>query len=111
MPFHDRLKLADLYPIHKKGDRNSAKNYRPVSVLPYVSKLFERVLKEQLQNRMDSLLSNRLCGYRKGYNAQHAIIAMTEKWRKSIDKKRFWGCNSYGFVKSLRLHKSRVAHL
>ena len=36
--FPDKLKLADIYPIHKKDDRNTAKNYRPVSVLPYVSK-------------------------------------------------------------------------
>ena len=60
--FPDKLKLADIYPIfkkddeNKKKDRNSAKNYRPVSVLPYVSKLYERILKEQIQ---DSIVSCR----------------------------------------------------
>ena len=40
---------------------------------------------------MDSILSDRLCGYRKGFNAQHALISMTEKWRKSMDKGGFAG--------------------
>ena len=46
--FSDKLKLADIHPIHKKESRNSAKNYRPVSVLPYASKLYERILKNRL---------------------------------------------------------------
>ena len=89
--FPDKLKLADIYPIHKKDDRNTAKNFRPVSVLPYVSKLYERILKEQIQSSIDSLLSAKLCGYRKGFSAQHALISMTEKWRKILDQKGFAG--------------------
>ena len=108
--FPDKLKLADIYPIfkrdddNKKKDRNSAKNYRPVSVLPYVSKLYERILKEQIQDSIDSFLSPNLCGYRKGFSAQHAIISMLEKWRKTMDQGGFAGAIlmdlSYGFDKS-----------
>ena len=89
--FPDKLKLADVFPIYKKDDRNTAKNYRPVSVLPYVSKLYERIMKEQIQISIDSLLSVNLCGYRKGFSAQHALISMTEKWRKIMDQKGFAG--------------------
>ena len=89
--FSDRLKFADINPIHKKESRNSAKNYRPVSVLPYASKLYERILKKQISNYIDSFLSDKLCGYRKGFNAQHALISMIEKWRKSMDKGGFAG--------------------
>ena len=92
--FPDKLKLADIYrvyPIHKKDDRNSAGNYRPVSVLPYASKLYERIIKEQTENNIDSFLSGNLCGYRKGFSVQHAIISMTEKWRKILDNKGFAG--------------------
>ena len=89
--YSDKLKIADLYPIHKKGSRNAAGNYRPVSVFPYMSKLFERNLKEQIGSGMEQFLSNKLCGYRKGFSAQHALIAMTEKWRKSLDKGGYAG--------------------
>jgi hypothetical protein len=40
---------------------------------------------------MNIFLSNKLCGYRKGFSAQHALITMIEKWRKSIDKGGFAG--------------------
>ena len=42
------LKLADITPIFNKGDSTQAKNYRPVSVLYYVSKVFERIILKQL---------------------------------------------------------------
>ena len=42
--FQSLLKLADVTPVFKKGDPTSVKNYRPVSVLPNVSKFFERIM-------------------------------------------------------------------
>ena len=42
--FPDELKLADITPIFKKEDATLEKNYRPVSVLPVVSKILERLL-------------------------------------------------------------------
>ena len=59
--------------------------------LPYVSKLYERIFKEQIQTNVDSFLSPYLCGYRKGFSAQHALISMIEKWKKSVDNKGFAG--------------------
>ena len=46
--FPDKLKVADVSPIFKKDDPQKSKNYRPVSVLPVVSKVFERVLHRQM---------------------------------------------------------------
>ena len=46
--FPKELKLADVTPIYKKDDPNTSKNYRPVSVLPVTSKIFERLLPKQL---------------------------------------------------------------
>ena len=43
--FPKKLKLADISPVHKKGDRSDKTNYRPVSILPTISKVFERLLK------------------------------------------------------------------
>ena len=48
--FPDRLKLADITPIFKKGDATIPDDYRPISVLPVVSKLFERIMQNQMYN-------------------------------------------------------------
>ena len=40
---------------------------------------------------MKGILSNKLCGYRKGFSTQHALMSMTEQWRKSLDSKGFAG--------------------
>ena len=89
--FPDDLKFADVYPVFKNGNRNDVEAFRPVSVLTYGSKIFERIIQKQLLEKMDPLLSKYLCGYRKGYNAQHALISMLEKWRKSLDTNGFAG--------------------
>ena len=46
--FPDELKFADVTPIFKKGDSTNVKNYRPVSVLPVISKVFERIMQKQI---------------------------------------------------------------
>ena len=89
--FPDTLKLADVNPVHKKGVRINPENYRPVSVLTSTSKVFERVLHDQINSKMKGILSSKLCGYRKGFGSQHALISMIEQRRKSLDKKGYAG--------------------
>ena len=89
--FPKNLKLANITPIFKKGDSNLTKNYRPISILPSVSKIFERLMQKQLVPYINSVLSPYLCGYRKGYNAQSALITLIEKWRCILDKKGYAG--------------------
>ena len=89
--FPDSLKFADVNPVHKKKERTNPENYRPVSVLSYTSKVFEQVMHEQINSKMSNHLSSKLCGYRKGFSSQHAIISMVEQWRKSLDNKGYAG--------------------
>ena len=84
--FPTKLKCADITPIFKGLESILEKNYRPVSILPVVSKIFERIMQKQINAYIDKHLSPFLCGYRKGYNAQYALTAMIEKWKKSLDK-------------------------
>ena len=51
--FPDKLKAAELTPIFKKNDDLDRENYRSVSVLPHVSKVFERIMHIQVENFMD----------------------------------------------------------
>ena len=61
-------------------------NYRPVSLLPVVSKIFERLMLKQIKPFIETFLSKWLCGYRKGYNSQYALVAMVERLKKCLDE-------------------------
>ena len=61
-------------------------NFRSVNVLSIVSKVFERVLSDQLMTYFLSVLKHSLSAYRAGYSCQHVILQLTEFWRQSLDK-------------------------
>ena len=79
-------KLADVSPLFKKGIKQSKENYRPVSVLSAMSKVFGRQMLKQTRDYMKDFLSIFLCAYTSGMNAQNCLTFMVEKWRKSLDK-------------------------
>ena len=83
--FPDDLKLADVTPAYKKKSKTSKDNYRPLSIPSNISKMYERCIYDQIQNYFDQILSKLQCGFRKGFNAQHCLIALIEKWKKSVD--------------------------
>ena len=83
--FPDELKLADVSSLFKKEVKTFKGNYRPISVLPAVSKVFERLMDTQISAHMSPYLSWLLCGFRKGYNAQHALMRAIENWKACLD--------------------------
>ena len=84
--FPSNLKHADVTPAHKKGDRTDKSNYRPISILPSISKIFERLLYYQMSTYVEKILSIYQCGFRKNYSSQHCLIVMLEKWKLCLDK-------------------------
>ena len=83
--FPNELKEADLSPLFKNDDSTFKGNFRPISVLPAVSKIYERILKEQISSYFYNKLSEILCGFREGFSTQHALIRLIEKWRQCLD--------------------------
>ena len=83
--FPSDLKLADVTPVYKKKWKNSKDNYRPVSILSNISKIYKRCIYDQIQLFFISLLSKYQCRFHRGYNAQHCLITLIEKWKKSVD--------------------------
>ena len=81
------LKSADVTPVFKKGDRLEKTNYRPVSILSSISKVFERLLFNQMNKYFDPLLSKYQCGFRKGSSAQNCLLFMIEKLKKCLDNR------------------------
>ena len=84
--FPTSMKYADVTPIHKKDDKTDKENYRPISILPNLSKVYERLMYNQIYPYFDTLFSKFQCGFRKGFNAQHCLLVMIEKWHKTLDK-------------------------
>ena len=84
--FPSELKLAEVTPVFKKFDCINKENYRPVSLLSHMSKVFERILYNQLNDFMKDKLSNILTGFRKGHSAQHSLLIMSEKWKRALDE-------------------------
>ena len=77
--FPSNLKLADITPIYKKKNPQAKENYRPVSVLPVLSKVFERLMQKQINSFITDYLSDFLCGYRQGFSTQHVLISIDLK--------------------------------
>ena len=85
--FPETLKGADVTPIFKKGNDNEKKNYRPVSMLPTFSKVFEKLLFEQINDHMQSKFSKHLTGFRENHSTQNALLVMIKKWKIILNKK------------------------
>ena len=83
--FPKNLKLADITSAYKKGKNDIKGNYRPVSILPNLSKIFEKHIFKQMSRFFENILSKYQCGFRKGFSTQHCLLAMLEKWKRSVD--------------------------
>ena len=84
--FKGNLKHADITPIYKKGDRLEKLNYRPIRILPTLSKIYEKVLYQQIYEYFNGIFSKYLCGFREGYSTQHCLLFMLERLKKALDK-------------------------
>ena len=79
------LGSVSITPAHKKLSTTDKGNYCPISVLPSISKIYEKLLYEQLSDFMKDKQSPFLCGFRKQHSTQHALIRIIEKWKKCMD--------------------------
>ena len=61
-------------------------NYRPVSILPIMSKVFEKVIINQISPYFDSIFHPCVSGFRKGYSCETVLVNMVESIKCSLDK-------------------------
>ena len=87
--FPSTLKISRVTPIFKKDDPSLPKNYRPISITHTISKIFEKIIFEQLTEYFtsNSLLSDFQFGFRKGRSTSDALICLTEKLYKNLENK------------------------
>ena len=89
--FPSDLKVGDVIPAFKKKSNTSKNNYRPIRILPSISKIHERCLYNRMQTYFDNLLSKYQYGFCKEFNAQYCLVSMIEKWKKSMDSGEAFG--------------------
>ena len=89
--FPDEWKIARVVPLYKNGQRSIPGNYRPISVLPAISKIMERILHDQLYNYLTKfdLFSDTQFGFRKFHSTAGALLDCTNEWYINLDRKMF----------------------
>ena len=84
--FPVNLKNADVAPIFKKLERILKTNYMAISVLPTLSKIYEKIFYQQIYEYFGNISSKYLGGFRKGHSTQHCLLYMLENLKKAMDK-------------------------
>jgi hypothetical protein len=88
--FPASLKRAIIHPVFKDGDRADVNNYRPISVLPSISKILEKLINCRLIKYLNkfNLLSPRQFGFREGKNTEEAVLELTNSITTHIENKK-----------------------
>lgn len=83
-------KLSSVVPVHKKSDRSAVKNYRPVSLLPVLSKVLETIVAARVTEHLERhhILSARQFGFRAGRSAADLHLLLTTEWSAALDQER-----------------------
>ena len=77
------------YPSDKKKDPLDKQNYRPISMLPFISKLFEKSINFQISTHFESMFNPFINAFRPGMGCQSTLLRLVEDWRKALDSHKY----------------------
>ena len=85
--FPTEWKVAKIIPLHKSGPKNLVDNYRPISILSAISKIFEKILHKQLFAYLNNnnLISKHQFGFRPMHSTADALLHSTNEWYRNMD--------------------------
>ena len=88
--FPDLLKISKVIPIYKKNDNTIFSNYRPISLLPSISKVFEKIILDQITTYLDSnnLIHKHQYGFRKNHSTEYAALHIVNYLNSEMDRNR-----------------------
>ena len=95
------IKFAEVGATFNKNDLTKSKNHWNVSVLPTVSKVFERLMQDKCLFLFQKILSPYMCRYRKGFSTRQALLPLIETWKGVLDRKGFGGGELMDLSKAL----------
>ena len=86
--FPNGLKTAIISPLYKSGSKTECSNYRPISVLSTVAKIFEKLISVQLYEYLENnaILASQQSGFRKKFSTDTAMLDVTNKWLINMDR-------------------------
>ena len=89
--FPEQMKIARVLPLFKSGDESSVSNYRPVSILPQLSKVLEKLFEKRLREyiKKQDVLFNGQYGFRKNRSTNTALVEVIDKITNAIDANKF----------------------
>jgi len=88
--YPDVLKIAKVVPIYKKGDNTNMNNYRPIALLPVLSKVLEKVINDQITAKLDEmhLIDDNQYGFRAGHSTEDAVLKFINYIEKANKNKK-----------------------
>ena len=100
--FPDALKLTKVIPIHKANSKMIVSNYRPISLIPLFSKVFEKLMHKRIMDFLikQNILSKKQYGFQKNKSTEHAILDMQSKIIDAIEKREKSCCIFVDFAKA-----------
>ena len=109
--FPSDWKVAKISPVFKSGNKSEANNYRPISVLPTIARVFEKLVFEQLYSYFseNKFLYENQSGFRALHSTVTALLDMTNEWCCNIDKGMVSGVLFLDLKKALILLTTRFS--
>ena len=91
--FPEDWKIARIAPIYKSDAKGERSNYRPISILPFVTRLYEKLIFSQLYMYLNTnkLLYEHQSGFRLLHSVTTALLAIINDWYLNIDKGKYTG--------------------
>ena len=90
--FPEKMKIVKVSPLFKNGKKAIASNYRPISVLPYFSKILERIMYNRLYSYLteNNILFNKQFGFQAGHSTDHALLELVDRINNTFNEVEFY---------------------
>ena len=89
--FPDQWKEANVTPVHKKSDKQQISNYRPISLLPILAKVFEKIIFMNLYSYLTAnhLITQKQSGFRPGDSVINQLLSLINEVHAAFDNKKW----------------------
>ena len=103
-------KSTNVSPVHKGGNSVEVSNFRPVSVLPVISKVFERLLYNQFYSYLQqhAILNPAQSRFRQKHTKQDVLVSIVDDWRKQLDENQLVGAVMLDLSKAFDMVDHRI---